>query len=70
MAVIPIAAHSLMRRMADEGILPKHCRRVIIDIQVNGIPQVYFECHGDERMYSIERELALVIREHGTKPEE
>ena len=34
-------------KLMDLGIVPPFTRRVIIDLELNKVARVYYECHGD-----------------------
>ncbi|MDZ4250310.1 MAG: hypothetical protein U0990_09505 [Candidatus Nanopelagicales bacterium] len=40
--------------LASAGVIPPKCRRLIIDLQVDSIAKVYYECYADDRMFTID----------------
>lgn len=41
------------------GVVPPNTRRVIVDIAIDHIAQVYYECYGDTRMFTVEVMIGL-----------
>jgi len=54
MAARIMRSEDMMRRMEEAGIkLPSNLYRVIIDITIGCVPQVYYETHCDEKTADI-----------------
>ena len=51
----------LVNQLLDVGIVPDHCRRIVIDIQADNTVTLYFECVGDERLLQIDWAKGLTI---------
>ncbi len=45
--------NGLGKKLADAGVIPKHCRRVVIDIPCEGITMVYYECYCDQEVLHV-----------------
>jgi hypothetical protein len=45
--------------LSEGGIIPPETRRIIIDVGMEQIVKVYYECNADERMFTIELADAL-----------
>jgi len=65
---------SLIRALEEAGILPLHCRRIIIDINYDDAVTLYYECFADTKMLEIDfaKHLSPLIQdkpddEKGTK---
>lgn len=43
-----------LTQLRDAGVVPPETRRIIVDIPLNGLVSVYYECNADERMFSID----------------
>ena len=71
----PIIAHQgIFHELKKRGLIPDHCRRVVIDIEVGNVVKVFYECYGDERLIEVltPENLKPVIKygknEHKEKP--
>lgn len=53
----------LIERLTAAGVLPNNCRRFIIDVEVDEVPVIYFECFGDERLITALEDPALLVTE-------
>jgi hypothetical protein len=40
--------------LESQGLAPKNLKRVIIDIQWDSVPVVYYECYADESMFKFD----------------
>lgn len=47
------AVLSVMKLLCDAGIVPPHCRRVVIDMQAGDAVRVYYEIFGDARIIDV-----------------
>jgi len=72
--VITGSCPSLIKALEKAGIVPSHCRRIIIDINYNDAVTLYYECYADTKMLEIDfaKHLSPLIRdkpddEKGTK---
>lgn len=50
MAVIGHDLREFVKALSDKGVVPLNCRRVIIDIPVDNIVRVFYECYGDAEL--------------------
>ncbi len=48
-----------VKQLIDAGVAPPETRRLIIDIPVDDVVKVYYECYGDEKMFTTELAVAL-----------
>lgn len=63
MAFVGIQQHEWWKQLEDAGVVPPGVRRVIIDMPLDELAIVYYECLADARMFSID----LVNLVSGTK---
>ncbi len=54
MAILGIHQHEWWKQLEDAGVTPPGVRRVIIDIPLDNVAVVYYECLADARMFSID----------------
>lgn len=47
------------KQLMDAGLVPPSTRRILIDIPVCDVVTVYYECYGDEKMFTAELAVAL-----------
>lgn len=66
-----IMSNELFNKLDELGLVPEKCQRMIIDLQFNDIPKIYYQCLGDERLLDVElvNELGIVIREQEKETE-
>lgn len=57
------ALDSFLGKLVDAGVVPKDCCRVVIDVRVDEMVKVYYDCFGDKQMLSLE--LASLLSEPG-----
>lgn len=52
----PIVGSSptLIKVMMDAGIVPDHCRRIVLDIAYNNVVKIYYEVLGDNRLLDVD----------------
>jgi hypothetical protein len=48
-----IGALGLMGKLDEAGLLPKNCRRVVIDLEFDSAMRVYYEVIGDNRWHDV-----------------
>ena len=46
-------SEDLHNKFVAAGIVPDHCKRIIIDIALDSIVQVYYQCNADERLLNV-----------------
>lgn len=59
MAMEPEILRGYLGDLEAAGIVPPETRRVIIDINVNCVATVYYECFADKRMFTVDLTKAL-----------
>lgn len=48
-----VLGHTLIQRLQAAHLLPPACRRVVVDVQVNEVVKVYYECFGSEELLEV-----------------
>lgn len=48
-----------VKQLIDAGVVPPSTRRILIDIDHDATVKVYYECYGDEKMFTAELAVAL-----------
>ena len=49
-----IHTKSLVEEFVKSGIVPDNCKRIVLDIGIDSITMLYFECYGDERLIELD----------------
>lgn len=54
MAISLQAANDWVRSLQRQGIVPPNTRRVILDVQADKVPTIYYECWADEQVFQVD----------------
>ncbi len=44
----------LVQQFVKAGIVPNHCRRIVLDMEIGEIVKLYYECYGDDKLLEID----------------
>lgn len=55
-----ITAKQFSEILESRGLIPKNCRKVVIESTAGEAVQIYYDCYGDERLLSVARGLPAV----------
>lgn len=58
-----LAAREFFKRFIEAGVVPKHVRRMIIDVNTDSAVMVHYECFGDDEMLQLITPASLATAE-------
>lgn len=44
---------TVIHKFVEAGIVPKNCRKIVIDMEVGDAVKVYYSCYGDQEMIEV-----------------
>jgi len=58
-----IAAKQICDLLAAKGVVPPNCKRIVIDLEADGLVLVYYTVYGDERLLEVVQDVDFRIEE-------